>query len=384
MKMNFRLTSDWHESRIAYGPATVAPISGASPRSHMAAPEKVERIDREREDRSDKERAKAVELAVGQIEKQFGKGSIMRLGGKDAIAPIPYISTGSISLDWALGVGGLPRGRVIEVFGPESSGKTTLALQTIAQAQKLGGVAAFVDAEHALDAQYSQKLGVDLDNLLVSQPDNGEQALEIVEVLVRSNGVDVVVVDSVAALVPRAEIEGEMGEAQMGLQARLMSQALRKLTGAVSKSKTCLIFINQLREKIGVMFGNPETTTGGRALKFYSSGRMDIRRIASIKDGDAVVGGRVRVKVVKNKVAPPFVEAEFDIIFNHGINKEGSVLDVGVESGVVEKKGAWLQFNGELIGQGKEAAQKTLAEKPELGRKIVDAIMEKRNSSAPA
>src|SRR6187401_1788280 len=247
------------------------------------------------DDRNDKERAKAVELAVGQIEKQFGKGSIMRLGGKDSIAPIPVISTGSISLDWALGVGGLPRGRVVEIFGPESSGKTTLALQTIAQAQKLGGVSAFVDAEHALDATYAQKLGVDLDNLLVSQPDNGEQALEIVEVLIRSNGVDVVVVDSVAALVPKAEIDGDMGEAQMGLQARLMSQALRKLTGVVSKSKTCLIFIKQLREKIGVMFGNPETTTGGRALKFYASVRIDIRRIASIKDGDVVVGGRTRV-----------------------------------------------------------------------------------------
>jgi recombination protein RecA len=261
----------------------------------MAAPaersEKVEKI----EDRLDKEKAKALEMAVGQIEKQFGKGSIMRLGGKDAVAPIPAISTGSISIDWALGVGGLPRGRVVEIFGPESSGKTTLALQAIAQAQKLGGVAAFIDAEHALDAQYAQKLGVDLDNVLVSQPDNGEQALEIVEMLIRSNGVDVVVVDSVAALVPRAEIEGEMGEAQMGLQARLMSQALRKLTGVVSKSKTCLIFINQLREKIGVMFGNPETTTGGRALKFYASVRVDIRRIGAIKDGEATVGGRTRV-----------------------------------------------------------------------------------------
>src|SRR5687768_18487621 len=263
----------------------------------------------ERDERN--ERGKAVELAVGQIEKQFGKGSIMRLGQKGAIQMIESIPTGSISIDYALGVGGMPRGRVIEIFGPESSGKTTLALQVIAQAQKIGGVSAFVDAEHALDAAYAKKLGVDLDNLLVSQPDNGEQALEIVELLIRSNGVDVVVVDSVAALVPRAEIEGEMGDAQMGLQARLMSQALRKLTGAVSKSKTCLIFINQLREKIGVMFGNPETTTGGRALKFYASVRIELRRIASIKDGDAVVGGRTRVKVVKNKVAPPFREAEF-------------------------------------------------------------------------
>jgi recombination protein RecA len=325
----------------------------------------------EKEDRSaDKERAKAVELAVGQIEKQFGKGSIMRLGGKDSIAPIPVISTGSISLDWALGVGGFPRGRVIEIFGPESSGKTSLALHTIAQAQKLGGVAAFVDAEHALDAKYAQKLGVDLENLLVSQPDNGEQALEITEVLIRSNGVDVVVVDSVAALVPRAEIEGEMGEAQMGLQARLMSQALRKLTGVVSKSKTSLIFINQLREKIGVMFGSPETTTGGRALKFYSSVRVDIRRIGAIKDGDAVIGGRTRVKVVKNKVAPPFREAEFDVMYGEGISREGDLLDKAVERNIVEKSGTWFSYGGERLGQGRENAKNFLKANPETANGI--------------
>src|SRR6201991_527558 len=314
----------------------------------------------ERDERQERERAKAVEIAFAQIEKQFGKGAIMRLGQKDAVMAIPAISTGSVSLDYALGIGGVPKGRVIEIFGPESPGKTTLTLQIIAEAQKLGGMAAFVDAEHALDAQYAKKLGVDLDNLLVSQPDNGEQALEIVEVLVRSNGVDVVVVDSVAALVPRAEIEGEMGEAQMGLQARLMSQALRKLTGVVSKSKTCLVFINQLREKIGVMFGNPETTTGGRALKFYASVRIDIRRIASIKDGDQVVGGRTRVKVVKNKVAPPFREAEFDVMYGEGISKEGDLLDMAVEKRIVEKSGAWFAYSGERLGQGRENAKKFL------------------------
>jgi recombination protein RecA len=326
------------------------------------------------EDRNDRERLKAIEMAVGQIEKQFGKGSIMRLGQKDAVAQVPAISTGAVSLDYALGIGGMPRGRVIEIFGPESSGKTTLALQVIAEAQKTGGMAAFVDAEHALDAQYAKKLGVDLDNLLVSQPDNGEQALEIVEVLVRSGGVDVVVIDSVAALVPRAEIEGEMGEAQMGLQARLMSQALRKLTGIVSKSKTCLIFINQLREKIGVMFGNPETTTGGRALKFYASVRVDIRRIGAIKDGDVVVGGRTRVKIVKNKVAPPFREAEFDVMYGEGISREGDLLDLAVDKKIVEKSGTWFAFGGERLGQGRENVKQFLKDNAAISKAIEERV----------
>src|SRR5499433_526200 len=328
----------------------------------------------ERDERQDRERLKAVELAVGQIEKQFGKGSIMRLGQKGAIQPIDAIPTGAISIDFALGVGGVPRGRVVEIFGPESSGKTTLALQVIAEAQKTGGMAAFVDAEHALDAQYAQKLGVELENLLISQPDHGEQALEIVEVLIRSGGVDVVVVDSVAALVPKAEIDGEMGEAQMGLQARLMSQALRKLTGVVSKSKTTLIFINQLREKIGVMFGNPETTTGGRALKFYASVRMDIRRIASIKDGDVVVGGRTRVKVVKNKVAPPFREAEFDVMYGEGISRYGDLIDIGVDKRIIEKSGAWFAYGGERLGQGRENAKQFLKDNPDVARTIEDRV----------
>src|SRR5882762_2922996 len=344
----------------------------------MATVERIDKMDKmdktEKDDRMDRERAKAVELAVGQIEKQFGKGAIMRLGQKGAIQPIDAISTGAISIDFALGIGGVPRGRVVEIFGPESSGKTTLALQIIAEAQKLGGMAAFVDAEHALDAAYAQKLGVELDNLLVSQPDNGEQALEIVEVLIRSNSVDVVVVDSVAALVPKAEIEGEMGEAQMGLQARLMSQALRKLTGAVSKSKTTLIFINQLREKIGVMFGNPETTTGGRALKFYASVRLDIRRIASIKDGDQVIGGRTRVKVVKNKVAPPFREAEFDVMYGEGISREGDLLDLAVEKRIVEKSGAWFAFAGERLGQGRENAKQFLKENALVRQAVEDRV----------
>ncbi|HTR25460.1 MAG TPA: recombinase RecA [Terriglobales bacterium] len=308
------------------------------------------------------ERSKAIDLAFSQIEKQFGKGSIMRLGSKEAIVPISVISTGAISFDAALGVGGVPRGRVIEIFGPESSGKTTIALQVIAEAQRGGGMAAFVDAEHALDPGYAKKLGVDVDNLLVSQPDYGEQALEITEALVRSNAIDVLVVDSVAALVPKAELDGEMGDSHMGLQARLMSQALRKLTGTVSKSRTCLIFINQIREKIGVMFGNPETTTGGRALKFYSSVRIDIRRIAAIKEGDLVTGSRTRVKVVKNKVAAPFREAEFDILYGEGISREGDLLDLAVNNNIVEKSGSWFSYKGERIGQGRENARAFLKE----------------------
>jgi recombination protein RecA len=316
------------------------------------------------------ERGKAIELAVAQIEKQFGKGSIMRLGSKEAIVPIAVISTGAISFDAALGVGGFPRGRVVEVFGPESSGKTTITLQVIAEAQKTGGMAAFVDAEHALDPAYAKRLGVDVDNLLVSQPDYGEQALEITEALVRSNAIDVLVVDSVAALVPKAELDGEMGDSHMGLQARLMSQALRKLTGTVSKSRTCLIFINQIREKIGVMFGNPETTTGGRALKFYSSVRIDIRRIAAIKEGDVVTGSRTRVKIVKNKVAAPFREAEFDILYGEGISREGDLIDIAVNNNILEKSGSWFSYKGERIGQGRENARQFLKDNKDTMAKL--------------
>ncbi len=316
------------------------------------------------------EKNKAIDLALSQIEKQFGKGSIMRLGSKEAIVPIAVIPTGSISFDAALGVGGFPRGRVVEIFGPESSGKTTVALQVIAEAQKQGGMAAFVDAEHALDPIYARKLGVDVDNLLVSQPDYGEQALEIAEALVRSNAIDVLVVDSVAALVPKAELEGEMGDSHMGLQARLMSQALRKLTGIVSKSRTCLVFINQIREKIGVMFGNPETTTGGRALKFYSSVRVDIRRIAAIKDGDLVVGSRTKIKVVKNKTAAPFREAEFDIMYGEGISREGDMIDLGVDKNLVEKSGAWYSYKGERIGQGRENAKQFMKENKDMAVRL--------------
>src|SRR5712664_4022407 len=312
------------------------------------------------------EKSRAIDLAVSQIEKQFGKGSIMRLGGIDSSAALDAIPSGSLSLDIALGVGGYPRGRVIEVFGPESSGKTTLTLHAIAETQKLGGAAAFIDAEHALDANYARKLGVDVDNLLVSQPDSGEQALEIAEVLIRSGAIDIVVVDSVAALVPRAELEGEMGDAQMGLQARLMSQALRKLTGIVSKSKTCLVFINQIREKIGVMFGNPETTTGGRALKFYASVRLDIRRTTQIKEGEEVIGSRVKVKVVKNKCAAPFRQAEFDVAYGEGISKTGELIDIGIENKIVEKSGSWFSYGDVRLGQGRENAKQFLVDNPEL------------------
>ncbi len=315
------------------------------------------------------EKMKAVEAALANLEKQFGKGTVMRLGDQGT-EDIPVISTSSIGIDAALGVGGVPCGRIIEVFGPESSGKTTLALHIVAEAQKAGGIAAYVDAEHALDAIYAQKLGVDINNLFVSQPDSGEQALEITESLVRSNAVDVLVIDSVAALTPRAELEGEMGDSLPGLQARLMSQALRKLTAVVNKSNTCLIFINQIREKIGVMFGSPETTTGGRALKFYSSARIDIRRIAQIKDGDSIIGNRTKVKIVKNKVAPPFREAEFDIMYGEGISKYGELVDIGVENKVVEKAGAWFSYKGERLGQGRENAKNTLKDNKDLCARV--------------
>jgi recombination protein RecA len=316
------------------------------------------------------EKAKALELALTQIDRQFGKGSIMRLGDNRLQERIKVIPTGSISLDAALGIGGIPRGRIIEIFGPESSGKTTLALHVIAEAQKTGGLAAFIDAEHALDAYYAKNLGVDTDNLLISQPDTGEQALEITETLVRSGALDVIVIDSVAALVPRAEIEGEMGDAQMGLQARLMSQAMRKLAGAISKSNTSVIFINQIREKIGVMFGSPETTTGGRALKFYASVRIDIRRTASIKDGENVIGSRTKAKVVKNKVAPPFREADFDIMYGTGISREGDVIDVAVDHGIIEKSGTWFSYGTERLGQGRENVKRFLLENPDMYQEI--------------
>ena len=328
------------------------------------------------------QKSRDLEAAISSITKSYGDGAIMRLGAQ-VIRPIEVISTGSLAVDLALGVGGVPRGRIVEIYGPESSGKTTLMLHIIANAQKAGGNAAFIDAEHALDPAYARRLGVDLDSLLVSQPDSGEEALSICETLARSNAIDVIVVDSVAALVPKAELEGEMGMATMGMQARLMSQALRKLTAILNKGKTTCIFTNQIREKVGVMFGNPETTPGGKALKFYASVRIDIRRKDALKDSaGSAIGNHVKVKVVKNKVAPPFTEAEFDIYFNHGIDKEGSILDVGIDVGVVEKKGAWLQFQGELIGQGKDSARKALSEKPELAQKIKDAILAKKAAEA--
>ena len=336
----------------------------------------------------DKDRARALTVTLGQIEKQFGKGSVLRLGNNEAVAPIMAISSGSISVDWALGVGGFPRGRICEIFGPESSGKTTLALQVVAQAQLKGGMAAYIDVEHALDPQYAKKLGVDVDNLLVSQPDYAEQALEITSALIASGSIDVLVVDSVAALVPKAELDGEMGDTHVGIQARLMSQAMRKLTGVVAKSNTCLIFINQIREKIGVMFGSPETTSGGRALKFYSSVRVDIRRIAAIKDGDVVTGSRTKVKIVKNKVASPFREAEFDIMYGEGISKEGDLVDLGVQHNMVEKSGSWYSFAGERIGQGRENARQFLKDHPDAKVKL-DAMLRtelglNRGAVAPA
>src|SRR3984893_8504097 len=329
------------------------------------------------------DKAKQLETAIAVIEKSYGKGSIMRLGSRDVLVPVSVIPTGCLSLDAALGVGGFPRGRVVEVYGPESGGKTTMTLHVIAEAQKLGGTAGFIDAEHALDPIYARKLGVDVDNLLVSQPDNGEQALEIAQELIRSNAVDIVVVDSVAALVPKAELEGDMGDPQMGLQARLMSQALRKLTAIVSKSRTCLIFINQIREKIGAMFGNPETTTGGRALKFYSSIRLDIRRIQSIKEGDRVIGSRTRAKVVKNKVAAPFREAEFYILYGEGISREGDLIDLGVDHGILEKSGTWISYGGERLGQGRDNARLFLKEHVDVRNKVEGALRKKMGIPSP-
>jgi recombination protein RecA len=337
----------------------------------------MEKIKGEEAESKQASRVRAIEAAISQIEKQFGKGSVMKLGQKEAANRVPAIPTGSIAFDLALGIGGFPRGRVVEIYGPEATGKTTLALHVIAEAQKRGGQAAFIDAEHALDPTYAAKVGVDVDNLLISQPDFGEQGLEIAEVLVRSGAVDVIVVDSVAALVPKAELEGEMGDAHMGLQARLMSQALRKLTAIVARSKTCFIFVNQMREKIGIFIGNPETTTGGRALKFYASMRIDIRRITSLKEGDSVVGNRVKVKIVKNKMAPPFRDAEFDIIYGHGISKEGDLVDCGVNFGLIEKSGTWYSFRGERIGQGRDNVKRLLKENPEVAAELELEIRQK-------
>src|SRR5205807_1255629 len=376
-------------------PTPAAPQAQRSPRTPATMPPKIAEKTAEKSSVADAKTAEAakglaarqrdLEAALSSITKAYGDGSIMRLGDARALKQISVIPTGALALDLALGVGGVPRGRVVEIFGPESSGKTTLMLHVIANAQKSGGLAAFIDAEHALDPGYAKRLGVNLTDLLVSQPDSGEEALSICETLARSNALDVIVIDSVAALVPKAELEGEMGMATMGMQARLMSQALRKLTAVLARAKTTCVFTNQMREKVGVMFGNPETTPGGKALKFYASVRIDIRRKETIKDAAGVaVGNHVKVKIVKNKVAPPFAEAEFDIIYNHGINKEGSLLDVGIENGIIDKKGAWLQFNGQLIGQGKEAAQKALVEEPELGSKIMTAILAKRGAAIAA
>src|SRR2546425_1744625 len=376
----FESRTEWNEASAALSRRGAARFGCADANSYFPPP-RCEMTE---------EKARLLAAAISQIEKDHGKGAIMRLGSRDVLVPVSVIPSGCLSIDAALGVGGFPRGRVIEIYGPESGGKTTMTLHVIAEAQKLGGQAAFIDAEHALDPVYARKLGVDVDNLLVSQPDNGEQALEIAETLIRSGGVDVVVVDSVAALVPKAELEGEMGDPQMGLQARLMSQALRKLTGIVSKSRTCLIFINQIREKIGVMFGNPETTTGGRALKFYASMRVDIRRIQAIKEGDKVVGSRTRAKVVKNKVAAPFREAEFDIVYGEGISREGDLIDLGVEKGVLEKSGTWISFGGERMGQGRENARVFLKENKDIRDKLENALRKKLeipipgNSSAAA
>src|SRR6267142_289341 len=369
----FESRTEWNEASAALSRRGTAGFGCADANSYFPPP-RCEMTE---------EKAKLLAAAISQIEKDYGKGAIMRLGSRNVLVPVSVIPTGALSIDAALGVGGVPRGRVIEIYGPESGGKTTLTLHIIAEAQKMGGQAAFIDAEHALDPIYARKLGVDVDNLLVSQPDNGEQALEIAETLIRSNGVDIIVVDSVAALVPKAELEGEMGDPQMGLQARLMSQALRKLTAIVSKSHTCLIFINQIREKIGVMFGNPETTTGGRALKFYSSIRLDIRRIQSIKEGDRVVGSRTRAKVVKNKVAAPFREAEFEILYGEGISREGDLIDLGVEKGLLEKSGTWISFGGERMGQGRENARVFLKENKDIRDKLETALRKKLEIPLP-
>src|SRR5437867_11541863 len=369
----FESRTEWNEASAALSRRGAARFGCADANSYFPPP-RCEMTE---------EKAKLLAAAISQIEKDHGKGAIIRLGSRDVLVPVSVIPSGCLSIDAALGVGGFPRGRVIEIYGPESGGKTTMTLHVIAEAQKLGGQAAFIDAEHALDPVYARKLGVDVDNLLVSQPDNGEQALEIAETLIRSGGVDVVVVDSVAALVPKAELEGEMGEPQMGLQARLMSQALRKLTAIVSKSRTCLIFINQIREKIGVMFGNPETTTGGRALKFYASMRVDIRRIQAIKEGDRVIGSRTRAKIVKNKVAAPFREAEFDILYGEGISREGDLIDLGVDKGILEKSGTWISYGGERLGQGRENARVFLKENKDIRDKLEAAIRKKLELAAP-